>query len=95
MYIGSTGLLIMNSAPRLRARPQARAVSLASKDQILAALTLVGTGWAYVLNRRLPTVVDAARDRADRGRRNLEYNWPLARVVERHEVDDVRLGVSV
>src|SRR4029450_12272036 len=64
------------------------------QDQIPAAFSLVHAGRPDVLDRRLPAVVHASRDRAVGARwRNLEDGWAgLPGVDEREEIQHVRVG---
>jgi len=61
------------------------------EDYILAAFAFVHTRRPDILERVLPSIVDAARDRSVVSRWNLQHDGTVRRVVERHEIDRVRI----
>jgi hypothetical protein len=62
------------------------------RDEVLAALALVGARGSHVFERFLPGVVHAADDHGIGFRgRDFQHHRSLARVVERVEVDSVRV----
>src|SRR6478736_8747239 len=69
-----------------------RALMARRRDQIIAARAPVRAGRADILQCGLPGVHDAAVYDAIAGRRNLDHHWPILRVEEGHEVDDIGVG---